>query len=263
MERYYDIRIPDTGHDFEMLTKKVCESKFGIPFELYGRNGQEQNGIDLFSNAFSICVQCKNYQGHDASKRLMATLQKDYFSAINKFGRQMKKFVLATTALRDTSVQDLAVELSINSNVEIHVLFWEDFQEILREHPEFIGTHINNADAEQKLLTLADALYKALCEFRNSVNMNNNLAVNAALEKVTDVVRKTYVLGERYSQSKPAVCEKCNQIVNQYNVFVQAYSAFVIEFRNGRSSRSEALALAGDKEFEKLLNLSLTHLQTS
>jgi len=81
MEQYYDIRIPDTGHEFEILSKIVCEQKFDVTFDLYGRNGQEQNGIDLFSNSFRICVQCKNYQGNDASKNLLRVINSDFISA--------------------------------------------------------------------------------------------------------------------------------------------------------------------------------------
>lgn len=149
MVKYYDIRIPDTGHDFELLTKKVCERKYGLAFEQYGHTGQRQSGIDLFCKSFSVCVQCKNYQGSDANKRLLSEVKKDFLSAYHKFGNKMTKYVLATTVRRDTHVQDLVSELSEEYSFDIRVMFWEDFQEILNAHPEIIAEHnssISNLD---------------------------------------------------------------------------------------------------------------------
>ena len=144
-----------------MLTRKVCECKFGVPFELYGRNGQEQNGIDLFCNSFAICVQCKNYQGGDASNRLLAGLKKDFLSAYTKFGKKMTKYVLATTAQRDTRVQDLTSELSEKYSIDIQVLFWEDFQEILKNNPEIIAEQKSIASSSGKA---SSAYTKIMCD---------------------------------------------------------------------------------------------------
>lgn len=146
MEIYYDIRIPDNGPDFERLAKIVCERKYGMHFEPYGRNGQAQSGIDLFGDAFRICVQCKNYQGHDAGSRLLAGIEKDLRSAYGKFGEKMERYVLATTVPRDKRVQALIAELAEAYPIDIQVLFWEEFQEMMDACPDIIAEHRRGTD---------------------------------------------------------------------------------------------------------------------
>lgn len=138
MEKYYDIRIPDTGHQFEILTQIVFSVLYKRPFELYGRNGQDQSGIDLFSKDFEICVQCKNYQGYDAAKRLHDGMEHDILVAYKKFGKSIKKYILATTVMRDNRIQDYIDILAQEYKSDIIVFFWEDFQVALKQHPEII-----------------------------------------------------------------------------------------------------------------------------
>ena len=137
---YYDIRIPKTGPDFERLTKIACTKKFKKSFELYGRNGQLQHGIDIFSNQYGICIQCKNYQGKDAKKALCDAFNGDVAAAVNYFGDKMHTYILATTAQRDTDVQDTVEAAKAKyPRLRIQVLFWEDFQDLFDEYPEIIA----------------------------------------------------------------------------------------------------------------------------
>lgn len=157
-EQYFDIRIPDTGDEFEKLTQTVCKYRFGEDFERYGRSGQTQSGIDLFSKNYRICIQCKNYQGYNATRRLLGGIEPDFLSAVNKFQDSMRTYILATTVQRDTSVQDLIVDLSRkHPDIEIKVLFWEDFKEILRQKPELIRAHNSYSNLEEGNYSLQEA----------------------------------------------------------------------------------------------------------
>lgn len=150
-ELYFDIRIPESGNEFEHLTQAVCTYKYGESFTPYGRNGQCQHGIDLFSNGYRICIQCKNYQGNNAVTRLLAEIKNDFLSAVNKFQNSMKTYILATTVRRDTVVQDLVYQISRDyPEINVEILFWEDFQEILRLNPGLIRTATQYSDVYQK-----------------------------------------------------------------------------------------------------------------
>lgn len=132
-------RIPKTGEDFERLTKIACSKKFKRAFSFYGRSGQKQHGIDLYSDHYEICIQCKNYPSGDAVKKLCDEFKKDIAVAYNKFCNTMQTYIFATTAKRDTRIQD-AIEMSRLQypNLQIHVLFREDFEDLFREYPDII-----------------------------------------------------------------------------------------------------------------------------
>ena len=141
MEKYYDIRIPDTGLEFERLTQIVCNRKFSTTFTVYGRNGQKQDGVDLYSNNFKICVQCKNYQGKNSTKKLLKEFEKDFIAANDKFGDSLTKYVLATTVQRDTNIQNRIETIARKYSKTIEILFWEDFQELLKTYPDILEAY--------------------------------------------------------------------------------------------------------------------------
>lgn len=147
MDRIYYMLIPETSHDFEILMQLVCSKKYGTSFSLYGRNGQNQNGIDLYADNFEICVQCKNYQGPDAHKRLAKELQKDFRSACDAFGKEMKHYIIATTAPRDTKIQKLVTQIAEQTDIVIDCMFWEDIRgcvspQVLRNYHQATGHDI-------------------------------------------------------------------------------------------------------------------------
>lgn len=132
-------RIPKTGEDFERLTKIACSKKFKRTFSFYGRSGQKQHGIDLYSDHYEICIQCKNYPSGDTVKKLCDEFKKDIAAAYNKFCNTMQTYIFATTAKRDTLIQH-TVEFAKAQypNLQIHVLFREDFEDLFRVYPDII-----------------------------------------------------------------------------------------------------------------------------
>ena len=255
-EKYYDIRIPDSGPEFERLSQLICEAKFSCHFEYYGRSGQKQYGIDLFNKNFEICVQCKNYQTDKAVKMLLDGLEHDFLAAVNKFHDRMHTYVLATTVRRDTAIQDAFAQLSkAHPKIEIRLLFWEDFQDALRKNPDLIFRARYPSDADQKLQNLVDALYEALCQFRRAINENDESLINSWISKISDTIQEMFDLGERYSKTQPEISKKCQKFVDQYNSFANAYVSFVIANRRGQFGGEESTAVT--TEFQALLTLSL------
>ena len=135
---FVDIWIPDSGDEFEKLAQKVCSCRYNKKFSRYGRNGQVQYGIDLYTPGFRICVQCKNYQGSNAARDLCNAISKDCRTAVGHFyERGMRTFVIATTVRRDRNVQDKLEDIraKVPEDLDIQILFLEDIREILRENP--------------------------------------------------------------------------------------------------------------------------------
>lgn len=131
---------PDGGPAFERLMSKVCGKLFNVKFSLFGRNGQEQYGIDLYTSGFRICVQCKNYSDYG---KLKSQMQKDFHDAISRFDN-MEQYILATTLQRDTGTQELADKLWCSlpeeqrNHVKFEILFWDDIWKCLKENTEYL-----------------------------------------------------------------------------------------------------------------------------
>lgn len=261
-EKYYDIRIPDTGDGFERLTQLICEIKYGCHFDRYGRNGQKQFGIDLFNKNFEICVQCKNYQTNNAVKMLLDGLEQDFLSAITKFHGSIHTYVLATTVQRDTAIQDAFASLSKKyPDIDINLLFWEDFQDTLRNNPDLIARAQYPSDADHKLQILINTLYDALCSFRRAINESDEPRLHSALYEINSVIQKFYDLGERHKLTQPVISGKCTKFVNQYNSFADTYTKYSIANRSNHLDGS--LLAAVTMEFQALLTLSLEDKYTS
>lgn len=138
---FVDLWIPDSGDEFEKLAQKVCTCRYKKMFSRYGRNGQAQYGIDLYTPGFQICVQCKNYQGNNAVRDLCNAISKDCRTAVGHFYEKgMRTFVIATTVRRDRMVQDVIEDIrtDVPEDLDIQILFMEDIREILRENPRLL-----------------------------------------------------------------------------------------------------------------------------
>lgn len=132
---------PDGGPAFERLMLKVCGKIYNTTFSLFGRNGQEQYGIDLYTSGFRICVQCKNYSKHTA---LLDVMERDFRKAVARFGEKMEVYVLATTLKADEKAQILADNLwcalpeDQRKRINFRLLFWDEISDCLKVNRHFL-----------------------------------------------------------------------------------------------------------------------------
>lgn len=114
--------------EFESLCTDVLTNTYNKRFTLYGRNGQKQNGIDIYvqsDNGNYIVAQCKNYFSI-SSKNIIKQIEKDVEAAKQtKF--QISKFIVMMALDKDSKVQDSI--MNINSTFNIELWFWEDIQQ--------------------------------------------------------------------------------------------------------------------------------------
>lgn len=132
---------PDGGPAFERLMLKVCGKIYNATFSLFGRNGQDQYGIDLYTSGFRICVQCKNYSKQTL---LLDKMESDFRKAIARFGEKMEVYVLATTLKADKNVQICADNLWCSlpeeqrKRINFRLLFWDEIFNCLKVNRHFL-----------------------------------------------------------------------------------------------------------------------------
>lgn len=104
--------------------------------QLYGRRGQNQRGIDIFGRrdgSFEwVGIQCKVRRSGELRQR---DLEAD-IDAATAMNPRLSEFVIATTGRRDTSLQDLARNVTTRNQSEglfsVGTFFWDDFEEFLQ-----------------------------------------------------------------------------------------------------------------------------------
>ena len=126
--------------EFEDLINDLCTAKYGIEFQVYGRKGQKQNGIDglSFSKDKKLIVyQCKNKLINRDDAKIQTDLLKDIEdevkSASFKF-LNIDTFIFANSFKQDTVLQDKASDLTIQYGFPIIVWSWEEIEKLLEKN---------------------------------------------------------------------------------------------------------------------------------
>lgn len=110
----------DDPHGFELLVRDCASIELKQDFHLYGRSGQEQHGIDIFSDDWTILIQCKAYS--ETTKNYEA-FRKDIKDELTKakahFQREGKpffrRFILATTLIGDGPAQEITRDIPLKT----------------------------------------------------------------------------------------------------------------------------------------------------
>lgn len=140
----YALNKTTNSREFEYMAKDYAEKIWAKKFSHYGRNGQNQHGIDILSDDGSIAIQCKNYLKSDkeSQNRFLQNIHKDYKRASSYFPG-VKQFVIVTALDRETSLQDAVLKWEEEQNaadekVGKEILFWDDICEVITQYPELL-----------------------------------------------------------------------------------------------------------------------------
>jgi hypothetical protein len=123
----YHYPPPAEWQTFQTLVAGFAGSLFDAnTVEEYGRNGQRQNGVDIFAKdrfGKNVGIQCKW-----TSDSLSETALADECAKAVKFSPKLDYFVLWTTAQRDVHLQDIAHDLdaSVQYDFSVSIRFWDD-----------------------------------------------------------------------------------------------------------------------------------------
>lgn len=132
--KYNFPRLSDSK-EFERLSQDYCIRRYGESFELYGRPGQKQYGVDI--------INC-NSDKHMQAKDYIAT-KEDIDAILTKYQLpEGKCFIIAANGNRDTKIQDYIGELNKERRVKIEILFWDNFEEALSYDKELRERYFPN-----------------------------------------------------------------------------------------------------------------------
>lgn len=142
----------DDPHGFELLVRDCAAIKFGQDFHLRGRSGQTQDGFDIFSDDWTLLIQCKAYSETTKNYR---DLRKDIKAEFTKVKAHLQReeredkrpfwrFIFATTLKSDSPTQDIARDIPVKEideelgklepNMYVTVWFRETLLTIINEY---------------------------------------------------------------------------------------------------------------------------------
>jgi hypothetical protein len=125
---------PSNWQDFQDLVAQIASMQY-VPesVQQYGRQGQRQNGIDIFAEngaGQKIGIQCK-----ETKKRLDKQEIENEAKAARGFTQKLDLFIIATTQRSDARLLDSVMELNNcgQFSFTIRIEFWDDFQHYLNQ----------------------------------------------------------------------------------------------------------------------------------
>lgn len=135
------LEIPKNWQDFETLCQMLWREIWSDPnTQKNGRQGQPQCGVDVFGRpnytGTYAGVQCKD-RDVALGSNLKATDLEDECKHATQFQPKISSFTLATTAPRDSSIQEHARKLTQTGKFPFttQVWFWGDIEEEIRFRP--------------------------------------------------------------------------------------------------------------------------------
>ncbi|WP_321315044.1 ATP-binding protein [Halarcobacter sp.] len=146
MSKYQFLPLKDEK-EFESLVNDLCVEKYGIEFQVYGRKGQKQNGIDGLSfskDEKQIVYQCKNKIIARDDKKIQAELLDDIDTEVKSASAEFSNidtFIFANSFKQDTVLQDKATDLTIQYGFTVIVWSWEEIEGLLEKHWDIAKQH--------------------------------------------------------------------------------------------------------------------------
>ena len=205
---------------FEDLINDLCCKKYTLEFQIYGRKGQKQYGIDgsaLTKDNKHILHQCKNKMlSRDdvkTQKELLDDLEKETNSMVNEFiqgkGYIVEEFIFANSFKRDTKLQDKAIELSKKYKISITVWSWDEIVEMLED----------NMDIARKYYS----------EFFRDTSIENSLSVDQSLivnNDSSDISKSHIIYRDGYIEPRTVYIKELDIYVAVCPVTFEEYDLF-------------------------------------
>lgn len=131
---------PADWKQFERLSIALMSCVFGSRFDQYGREGQRQDGVDLYcrlKDGSIIAVQCKGRNGNLGKKLTVAEVDKAV-QETESFLVKIDRFFILTTSPHDAALTNRALELTeqraLVGKGSVEVWGWESLENIIREN---------------------------------------------------------------------------------------------------------------------------------
>lgn len=145
---------PQNWQDFETLCKKLWSEEWKARLKKNGRNGQGQKGVDIYGlpegldRYFGIQCKLKGVKEIINAKEIDKEISK-----AEEFKPELKHLLIATTASKDSKVEEYVRTLSINrinaGNFSVEIFCWEDIESLIREHYHVYQWYMQNLSVER------------------------------------------------------------------------------------------------------------------
>ncbi len=274
--RAKQIAPPKEWGTFEDLCHALFKRVWQDPLaQKHGRRGQAQQGVDVFGSQDGDRknyqgVQCKGKDSNYGSKAEWSEVLEEITKA-EKFSPKLDKWIFATTAPVDASLQKAARELSIkrktNGLFSVDVLGWEEVQALMADAPnviaEFYPEHSDHLPQIIELLRSLPSLEAKLANLVERIDAKplepSNPHGSAVWELVTfdgDRGLGPALMGYPLGPSDAAACPRLTEVNVVLSQLKIAYSARLIgEPGTGKSICSYQVAKALASEGFEVLRL--------
>ena len=144
----YQLPPLDDEKQFEKLIRDICRYIFKEPtFELYGKRGEGQHGIDGWHVIDSkiVAFQCKNkdqtaYRDDKLLDIVKTEMRTESLNANNFFRDKspVKKYIFATTYKNTKHLQNYAAELTVETGMPIEYWGWQTIEEQAQKYNDIL-----------------------------------------------------------------------------------------------------------------------------
>jgi len=144
---------PQNWQEFEKFLKGLVDVIWKQEgWQIYGRPGQSQSGIDLYGydeKGKFTGIQCKKKNQTDSEGKLLANslltkqlIEQEISLAERIDNPKLERLIFATTSSRDANIQDIIRSINTdrkkNGKFVVDIWFWEDFQVFIENHIELM-----------------------------------------------------------------------------------------------------------------------------
>lgn len=144
---------PQNWQEFEKLIKGIVDVIWKQEgWQIYGRSGQNQSGIDLFGydeQGRFTAIQCKKVSQTNSDGQLLSSsllteniIKKEIENAEKINSPTLDRLIFATTSSRDVNIQNILRAINDSRKKEskfiVDIWFWEDIQIFIEKHHELM-----------------------------------------------------------------------------------------------------------------------------
>lgn len=145
---------PQNWQDFETLCKKLWSAEWEIFLKKNGRNGQGQDGVDIYGapegKGGFFGIQCK-LKG--AKEVIDEEEINEEVSKAENFEPKLKHFLIAASSCKDVKIEKFVRNLSISrvsdGKFSVEIFCWEDIEALIREHYHVYQWYMQNLSVER------------------------------------------------------------------------------------------------------------------
>ena len=132
-------------------------------------------------------------------------------------------------------------------------IVWEEERNDFIDKMNAVNTDV---DLEKRYKAVLNQLYESLSDYRDALNIGDQIAYNKSYEQMDKAMRETFKFAEKYSKYEREKSSMCMDLVTQYNRFVSVFNIFS-NSEDRMSEKAQRYAFEAEKELKHLMNMVL------